>query len=369
MSKQRLLYIDNLRIFLIALVVLHHFAITYGGPGGWYYNESEAGLPEIIPLALFVATNQAFFMGMFFFVSAFFIIPSLKRKGIGNFAKDRLIRLGIPTAIFYFFLSPLTVFIREKYIYGDELTFIEVLKNGWGMEFGPMWFVEALILFTAVFLLLRMLKWKIKIIFPGTKQLILVAFLIGLAQFIIRIWLPVGWSMPFTNFQFPHFIQYIFLFAFGIIAWQNNWMESVTEKFGRQWFLFAQMLIFIGFPALFIIGGAVENGIDKYMGGFTWQCFFYTIWEQLVGFSLIAGLFGIFKKRLNAQKKLARNLSASAYGVYIFHAPVLLGLSALFLNWQPSQFVKFIVLAPVALFICFSVAWLAKQIPVVKKII
>jgi peptidoglycan/LPS O-acetylase OafA/YrhL len=369
MSKQRIFYIDNLRIFLIGLVVLHHLAITYGAPGGWYYNESEAGFPEIIPLAMFVATNQAFFMGMFFFISAFFVIPSLKRKGIGNFVKDRLVRLGIPTVIFYFLLSPFTVFIHEKYIDGENLTFLEVLKNGWGQGFGPMWFVEALILFTAVFLLLRMLKWKIKVAFPGTKTILLVAFLIGLVQFIIRIWLPVGWSMPFTNFQFPHFLQYIFFFSFGIIAWQNSWMESISGKFGRRWFLFAQLLIFIGFPALFVFGGAAENGIDKFMGGFTWQCFFYTIWEQLVGFTLIAGLFGIFKKQLNSQKKPARNLSASAYGVYVFHAPVLLGISALFLHWQPPQIVKFLVLAPIALFACFSVAWLAKQIPVVKKIL
>ena len=65
----RLFDIDNLRIFLISLVVLHHFAITYGAPGSWYYNESEAGMPEAIPLSMFVATNQAFFMGMFFFIS------------------------------------------------------------------------------------------------------------------------------------------------------------------------------------------------------------------------------------------------------------------------------------------------------------
>ena len=73
----RLFYIDNLRIFLIILVVLHHLAITYGAPGGWYYNESKAGFPEILPMAMFVATNQSFFMGMFFMLSAFFIITSV----------------------------------------------------------------------------------------------------------------------------------------------------------------------------------------------------------------------------------------------------------------------------------------------------
>ena len=49
---KRIYYIDNLRIFLIALVVLHHLAITYGGPGGWYYVENESDSISSIPLTM-----------------------------------------------------------------------------------------------------------------------------------------------------------------------------------------------------------------------------------------------------------------------------------------------------------------------------
>ena len=89
MNSSRLVYIDNLRIFLISLVVLHHLAITYGAPGSWYYNESMVGLPEILPMSMFVASNQSFFMGFFFFISAFLIMPSLNRKGMKQFVADR----------------------------------------------------------------------------------------------------------------------------------------------------------------------------------------------------------------------------------------------------------------------------------------
>lgn len=369
MPGSRLFYIDNLRIFLISLVVLHHLSITYGAPGDWYYNESQADFPGIVPLAMFVATNQAFFMGMFFFISAFFIVPSLTRKGARIFLKDRFIRLGIPLVIFYFLISPYTVFIREKFIDGENISFLQVLRNGWGMSFGPMWFVEALLIFSVIYLLIRNIGKKIKLKFPGTGKIITAAILIGIGQFIIRIWLPVGTSDDFTNFQPPFFLQYIFLFAFGIIAFQNNWMESINSQLGKRWFIFAQVLIFIGFPALFIGGGAVENGIDKFMGGFTWQCFSYAIWEQVVGFSLIIGLFGIFKKRFNKQGLLTKKLSDSAYGVYIFHTPILLAISAVFLHWEIPQLMKLTALAPLALLACFSFAWLLKRIPGLKDIL
>lgn len=368
MSKSRLFYIDNLRIFLIALVVLHHLAITYGAPGGWYYNESQAEFPLLIPMAMFVATNQAFFMGMFFFISAFFIVPSLTRKGNKRFITDRLVRLGIPTVIFYFLISPFTVFLRNRFINQQDSTFFEHLKNGWGMSFGPMWFVEALLIFTTLFLLLRLTNWKIKIRFPSTALILFSAFLVGLGQFLIRIKLPVGTGHEFTNFQFPFFLQYIILFPLGIIAYQNKWMDAINARMGWRWFAFAQVLIFIGFPVLFIAGGATEGGTDPFMGGLTWQCFSYAIWEQLLGFSLIIGLFGIFKKRFNTQGIFSKKLSDRAYAVYVFHPPILVGISALFLNWHIPQFLKFIALAPIALIACFLIAQLLKQIPGAKKV-
>lgn len=367
MPKQRLFYIDNLRIFLISLVVLHHLSITYGAPGGWYYNESHAGFPQVIPLSMFVATNQSFFMGMFFFISALFIVPSVNKKGTKKFIADRFNRLGIPTILFYFLISPFSVFIRIKWIEHQSTTFFEVLRNGWGMSFGPMWFVEALILFTAIYLLIRRLGKPIKILFPSTLKIVLLAFLIGMIQFIIRIKTPVGSTNEFTNFQWPFFIQYIVLFPLGIIAAQNNWMEKFTSKMAWRWFIAAQLLIFVVFPAITILGGA-ENGIESFMGGLTWQNAAYSFWEQITGFSLIIGLFGLFKKYFNFQGKFASSLSQNAYGVYVFHTPVLLAVSALFLSWQIPQILKLIALAPLVLVACFFVAGILKKIPPFNRI-
>ena len=366
-TTSRLWYIDNLRIFLISLVVLHHFAITYGAPGSWYYNETEAGFPEIIPLLLFVLTNQSFFMGMFFFISAFFILPSLKRKGTAKFLKDRFIRLGIPLLLFYFILSPLTVFIHHRFILGDEVSLIDFWINQKGTGFGPLWFVEALLLFTLLFLLVKTVKVNRQIPFPGAFAILLAAITTGFIQYLIRIWLPVGWSMPFTNFQFPFFVQYVFLFVLGIVAYKNNWLDSITLKTGKKWFLFAQFVLFIVFPSVFILGGSFEEA-DLFMGGGTWQSAGYAILEQVLGFSLIIGLLGLAGKSVNRQVNFARQLSGSAYGVFVFHAPVIVAVSAFFVSWQISPLLKFIFLAPLALIACFLIAWLAKKIPFSRNV-
>lgn len=204
--------------------------------------------------------------------------------------------------------------------------------------------------------------------FPGTKTIIVAAILTGLAQYIIRIWLPVGWSLPHTGLQFPFFVQYIFMLVIGVIAYQNNWLNKISFKQGKQWFIFAQIMILLVLPTLLYVGGQ-ERGAEAFVGGGTWQSFAWAIWEQVVGFAMIIGLLGISKKYFNKQGRMARQLSDSAYGVYIIHPPLIVGLAALFVAWDINQLLKFVTLAPLALFTCFFFAWILKQTPGVKKVI
>ena len=110
-ARVRLYFVDNLRILLITLVVLHHLAITYGHTGGWYYYEGQPDELTTILIAIFTTINQAFFMGFFFMISAYFTPGSYDRKGTGSFLKDRLLRLGIPLLFYIVIIEPLLVYV------------------------------------------------------------------------------------------------------------------------------------------------------------------------------------------------------------------------------------------------------------------
>ncbi|MGB7546700.1 MAG: hypothetical protein WBM14_03045, partial [Terracidiphilus sp.] len=65
-------YIDRLRSVMVALVILHHTAITYGAIGGWFWHEVQPSrAPSSILLILFCTTNQAYFMGFFFLLAGY----------------------------------------------------------------------------------------------------------------------------------------------------------------------------------------------------------------------------------------------------------------------------------------------------------
>ena len=63
--SQKIYYLDHVKVLLTVLVILHHSFITYGGPGGWYYRQPTTSQAALIPMTMFVSTNQAFFMGLF----------------------------------------------------------------------------------------------------------------------------------------------------------------------------------------------------------------------------------------------------------------------------------------------------------------
>ena len=62
--SERLYFADNLRTYLIVLVVLHHIAIVYGMVGAFYYYEPPYNDPlAYAVLIIFAAVDQAYFMG------------------------------------------------------------------------------------------------------------------------------------------------------------------------------------------------------------------------------------------------------------------------------------------------------------------
>ncbi|MBN1123523.1 MAG: acyltransferase family protein, partial [Sedimentisphaerales bacterium] len=208
MAQRRLLYIDNLRIVAITLVIMVHLSITYGGAGGWYLIGKADPLSSAI-LTLFNASCQSFFMGLLFFLSGYFTPGSYDRKGAWPFLKDRLLRLGIPMLCYDFVVHPLLVYLLiAAGIYSHEGTFGDYMLSyyrGFHIGRGPLWFVEALLLFALVYAFWR---W----IFPVRtgeaparfrivthRQLIALAVVLGTITFFVRLWRPMGWAFEPLN--------------------------------------------------------------------------------------------------------------------------------------------------------------------------
>jgi fucose 4-O-acetylase-like acetyltransferase len=285
LKKERLLYIDNLRIVLTALVVLHHLAIQYGAPGITYYNE-VGPMSDIsaILMTLLLAINQSFFMGFFFMVSSYFTPGSYDRHGAGQYVRDRLKRLGIPLLFYILVISPLLQYVLALFrgFNGSILEFIpRMIESLPDIDVGPLWFVAALLFFSLLYVLWRLFfrptpshQHSVNRA-PSNVAIVLFGVALGLVTVVVRLWFPVGWELMVVHWQLSHFSQYIAMFVIGLIAYQRGWFAGLTDAQGKFWRWVILVLILL-FPVLFVIGGALEGNLDPFMGGIHWQSFAYS---------------------------------------------------------------------------------------------
>ncbi|MFD0795581.1 acyltransferase family protein [Mucilaginibacter litoreus] len=371
-KTEKLFYIDNIRILLTILVILHHACVCYGAPGGWYYKEQTATVGALIPMTMFVSLNQSFFMGFFFLLSGFFTYSSYHRKGALRFFTDRLVRLGIPLIFYSFIFSPVLSYLVYYFAEGSPISLWQYLSgyNNW-IEFGVLWFVAALLLFTLAYIFGRKLFipfTKAPLPTPGTKGIFLFSIAIGVISFLIRIKLPVGWVLRPVGFQPGHFSQYIALFIIGLLASKNNWLHQLSFKTGQKMLRVALYALWF-FPVFFIIRTKLNMPIAWYSGGFHWQALLYAVWEQCIGFAIITAILTYGKRYWNTSSYILNILSRKAFAVYILHPLPLIGLSLILRNWAVDPAIKLLVVAPLGVAGSFLLAWAVLLVPAVKRII
>ncbi|NLZ06129.1 MAG: acyltransferase family protein [Phycisphaerae bacterium] len=379
MAKSRLLFVDNLRTLVIVLVILVHLSITYGGEGGWYYSEGPKGTISSILLTWFNATCQSFFMGLLFLLSAYFTADACERKGPGRFAKDRLLRLGIPMLVYDWVLHPLSVCsLMAAGYYGPEAScraWLGEYFSGFHMGRGPLWFVETLLFFSLIYLLHRRV-WPSKTRIattdrrcPRDREIVVLILLLSIASFIVRFWFPLGWSFEPFNLQLCFFPQYIALFVLGIHAYHRGWLMAIPAKTGRRWLAIAAVLILVGFPLLFLLGGAMRGNLTPFKGGFHWQSLALAMWEHATGIALMITLLVLFRERFNRPNRLTVEASASSYAAYVIHAPVII-LGALAVRHVTIYpLLKFVVVSLVLVPLCFLLAAGIRRLPVARRIL
>ncbi len=372
---QREFYIDRLRSVMTILVILHHTAITYGAPGGWFWTELKpSASPTGILFALFVSTNQAYFMGFFFLLAGYFTPASLERKGYTHFICDRFLRLGLPLLAFGLLLGPLTAAI-VNWAQGDG--FWDVFPWLWRhKQFinGPLWFAQALLIFSLGYCIWRAVAGatlsqaeRTPRPVPAGRWWLLSAVAVGMAALAIRQFVPVGQNV--FGLQLAYFAGYIFLFALGISAWRYDGLKQLTWRNARTGVI-ALCLVWPLMPIGIAVAHALYGaGKSNFASGLSWTAILYALWEPFVAWGLIAAWLLVFRARMNQPSAFWTWLNRRAYAVYIIHPPVLVGIALLLHGWVAPAFVKFTVVGILA---CAG-SWLASdplvRLPGVRRVV
>lgn len=363
-------FIDRIRVVLTALVIFHHTAITYGASGGWFYRElPEAGTVSSLLLTFFCTINQAYFMGLFFFISGYYTPRSLDKKGYRKFILDRLLRLGVPLLFFALVLGPLTIWMAQDQ---SPSSLRDVLWKLWEKRVfvsGPLWFSLALLLFSFGYCALKSLRHPVgnpPRPFPSYRYGLVSAFVVGLGAFVARQFFPIG--EDFLGLQLGYFSSYVFLFAVGGVARKNDWLSQLTWDRVRPWVL-TSLWVCPWMPIAIVAARVYQAPIGDFLGGLTFSTILYAFWEPFFAWGMIAGILFWFQRIEYRPSQAWRFLARGAYLVFIIHPLILIGISSVLRPWQTAAVLKFAVVGGISCLACWVIAGALVKVPGIREIV
>jgi glucan biosynthesis protein C len=341
--RVRLHHLDNLRVYLTFLVVAHHVALAYGNLGIWPNWEEPDATADGLPLDTLVLFNQAYTMGFFFLLSGHFAPPALDRRGPGGYARERLRRLGIPFLAFLILLRPL--YTLPDYLgraadeRGPYWRFYLTESN-----IGPMWFVEVLLVFSLLYAWMRASRPAAE---PAARtpralrawHLAVFAVALAVVSWVWRMAVPVGEFVPVLGLPSAAYMpQYVAMFCLGVVAYRRGWLTVLPKRAGLlgAGFVAASMLAmaFSGYAALDLEDPPAPTD-TAHLG--------FALWDSLFAVGAMLILLRFFERFVGGSGPLARFLSANAYGVYLVHAPIIVGVVALLAPIEAAPVLKFLV--------------------------
>jgi acyltransferase-like protein len=383
--------LDRARTFITLLVLANHSVVGYTQFGRFYPNHYLWSTAPIVDTQRWIGFNvltlfnDAFFMSLMFLLSGLFVWPSLKRKGIAHFLRDRVLRLGLPFLAAIFILMPIAYYASFR-LTGKNLGFGEFYLANFqqGIWFdGPGWFIWFL-------LLLDLLAIPVYLFAPGLIDAIsrlslrsvqrpalfaaalivaaIVAYVPMLFEFGAVRWFNVG---PF-QVQASRVVLYGVFFLAGIGIGAVGLDEGLLARSGdlaRRWYLWL-IAAACAFGALTFLINFRRMRLSNLTGAppLWWQSGYgvsYAVACALICLCVLA-LFLRFGQR---EKSLFDPLRDDAYGIYVVHYIFCLWLQYALLEAPLPAIAKALIVFAGTVALSWGATAALRAIPGVKRVL
>jgi len=343
-NKERLFFLDNLRTFLIFLVVVYHAGLVYEASGivasFWVVDDpSTSVLPGLLNLIL-----DIFIMPTIFFISGFFTPSSLERRGSLQFLKAKFRRLMVPWIVAVFTLIP---FYKFVFLYSRDLaqeswtTYFHFSNGIFSMSW--LWFLPTLFLFDCLYVLLRKLN------LPTAKltlsRAVAAVFLVGFGYTVVVSVLGwIGWTKtPLIDFQNERLLPYFLVFMLGSLCHRLEIFNTTKRNMKLYIAVNATAWIPINIYIVVLINFFLRPG--EYIVSERVDVLLLWFGFHLSMLSLLYCAVTTFKYFFNRQGWLGRELGKLSYNVYIIHIAVMGPIAVALLKADIPAILKYPILA------------------------
>lgn len=298
-------YLDNLRHFIVLLVVVYHIVFIFNSVGV-ISNIDVQGIPEMDLLLYFV---YPWFMPLMFLISGIGARYSLQKRSRKQFLKERVHKLLIPSVIGVFLYGWMVGYVTNQATdvfagNGDMIPgFVKFIILSL-IGTGPLWFVHELFLGSLVLLLIIGIDKSDKIY--SLFDRINILGLIGLA-------IPVWLSSYILNTPLIEVYRngiYIFIFLLGYFVFSHDHVQDLLEKY---------YLPLMGVSLIIGVSYTMINYGDNYTVLEHLKSPFFNVYLWMMSLAVL----GTFKKVFNSNTKFTKFMASRSFGIYVLHYPVL----------------------------------------------
>jgi glucans biosynthesis protein C len=382
--KNRAFWIDNLRSFIILLVVAHHAALSY--PSFAYFNK-DAYMLSSHPIVdahrcagmdYFIYFNDIFLMSLMFFISGLFITSSLNKKGRRVFLRDRFNRLFVTFIIGATIFIPLALYPSYSVAHSD-FNFKNFIIDFYTIErwpIGPPWFIWVLFLFNLVFVLIY--KHFKKILDKLSSALLRIKdkpFSIFVVWFVLM-WIlyvplrllfgPYSWTVGFGPFDFQNctllfYFGYFLLGAvFGNISSENG-IFTDTFIFLKKWKLWLIMCCLSFLILISIDSPSLGNPLKQFaewtkIGRTSGDTIYDSFYVATCTFSCLAFL-SMFKSLADYTNRFWDSIASNSFFIYLIHYIFIIWTQYAILQIDMSAIFKFVIVFLTTLSLSWSLGY------------
>lgn len=332
-SSTRINFLGNLRAFVVLLVIVLHGALTYMvKPPTWWYVIDQQNHPLFTTLVLLIDVP---IMQIMFFISGYFALPSLQKRGAAGFSREKFMRIGLPWLAGVLLLAPPTTYL----IYLSRAVPVSLLdfwrRDFWGELFqqSVYWYLGVLL---ALFLLLalvyesseRLRKLAVEPARPGWKVFLGFGALMTASYFFLNLFYHVdSWNRFWYLFLFQpvRLPLYAGYFCLGLFAQQKGWFGPggyVPQAAGWLAACALSGLLYLGLRFSPLMAPVDPLPGVKLVNAILFNTFCL---------ASLMGLLAVFQARVSGDGRIWTSLSNSSYGMYFFHPVILYPLTLVLL--------------------------------------
>lgn len=355
--KERLHYIDWLRVLAFMILIVFHCAVPFVENYNWEINNTE----ESSAITRIVWWVHQWRLPLLFFVSGVGVNFSLRKRSVLAFFGERFVRLFIPLVFAIFFITPVQVYfewlqkgrINTSYVDFYPSVYEIVPYPDGAFTWSHMWFVTYLFVFTILLLpvfSLTKITW-LKRFTPFLNSVLskpLPVLLLALPFVLYFYWLYIDWPEQGSLIDDWYvFISSMTFYFFGFICSSERSFWATCLNYRK---LFLTIGLLLAAVLIWQYYWDWEASKPRVLGT---RLYVYGLLNAFHIWTIILASIGYAMKYLNFSNTYLSYLNSAVYPFFILHQAVIVASGYYILQWPLGIAIKLLVLIA----ICMLTIW------------